>query len=84
VQIAVTVFRIKRFNRYRYQEIALSGVTSALASRRMTDAIGLMQGVGHVIGESGLFQNPLAVRLRERRLEKRQKQEGRPYCLVHN
>ena len=70
VKIAVAVSRIKRLNGYRDQEIALTSVTNALASRRVADAVGLMQRVRHMIRESGLFKNPLAIRLRERRLER--------------
>ena len=68
VKIAVAVPGIERLHGYRDQEIALSGVTNALASRRMADAVGLMQRVRHMIGESGLVKNPLAIRLRKRRL----------------
>jgi hypothetical protein len=71
VKIAVAVSRVKRFHGYRNQEIAFSGVTNALASRGMTDAVGLMQRVRHMISESGFFKNPLAIRLRERRPERR-------------
>jgi hypothetical protein len=62
MNVAVAIARIKRFNGYGDQEIALSIVTNALASGRMTDALTLMQRVRDVIGESGLFQNPLTVR----------------------
>ena len=54
VKIAVAVPRIERFDGHRYQEIALSGVANALASRRMADSVGLMEGVRHVICESRL------------------------------
>ena len=47
------------------------GVANALAFRRMTDALGLMQRVRHMIRESGLFENPLAIRLRKRKPERR-------------
>jgi hypothetical protein len=42
VKIAVAVPRIERFNGHGDQEIALSGVTDALASRCMADAVRLM------------------------------------------
>ena len=67
VKIAVAVARIKGFHRYRDQEIALSRVANALASRGMADALGLMQRVRHMVGERGLFQDPLAYPLRRKR-----------------
>ena len=61
VKVAIAVPRIKRLNGYRDQEIALSGVADTLAYRRMADAIDLMQRMRHMIGESALFKNPLAI-----------------------
>src|SRR6201987_3233756 len=66
MKIAIAVPRVKRLHRYRDQEIALSGVANTLASRRVADAVNLMQGVRHVIRESGLFKSPLAIRLAKR------------------
>src|SRR5579864_4263919 len=62
VEIPVAVTRIKRFHRYRNQEIALSGVANALALRGMADALDLMQGMRHMIRKSGLLQYPLVIR----------------------
>jgi hypothetical protein len=45
----------------RDQEIALSIVANALASRRMAHTLGLMQWVRHMVGECALFEDPLAV-----------------------
>ncbi|MGO9616981.1 MAG: hypothetical protein ACLP6W_11320 [Bryobacteraceae bacterium] len=42
VKIAVAVPRIKRLDGYRDQQIALPGMTDALASRGVADAIGVM------------------------------------------
>jgi hypothetical protein len=75
VKIAVAVPGIERFNGHRDQEIALSGLANALAFRRMAGAINLMQRVSHVIGESGLFKNPLAICLGKGGKPK-EKQEG--------
>jgi hypothetical protein len=81
VKIAVAVSGIERFNGHSYQEIALSGVANALASRCMADAVRLMQGVGHVISESGLRKNPLAIRFGKR--GKRTEQKGYYYFPFH-
>ena len=64
MNVAVAIAGIKRLHRYCNQEIALSVVTSALPSGRMADALGLVQSVRDVIGESGLFKNPLTIRPR--------------------
>jgi hypothetical protein len=45
VKVAVAVSRIKRLHGYGDQEIALSGVANALATRRMAHALGLMEWV---------------------------------------
>ena len=52
-----------------------------LPSRRMAHTLGLMQWVRHMVRESALFEDPLAVRSSKR--GKRQKQEGNQYFLVH-
>ena len=67
VKVAVAVPGIKRLDRHRDQEIALSGMANALASRRMAHALGLMQRMRHMIGESALFKDPLAIRPRQTR-----------------
>ena len=72
MKISVAVPGVERFNRHRDQEIALSGVANAFASRRMADAFHLMQRVRHVIGEGGLFEDPLAICLGEERKPKKQ------------
>ena len=60
VQVAVAVPRIEGLHRGRNQEIALSGMANALPARRMTDAVGVMQGMRYMISEGGFVQNPLA------------------------
>jgi hypothetical protein len=60
----------------------LPSVANALASRGMADAVGLMQWVRHVIGERGLPENPLGVRLGRR--PKREEQEADQYFSVHD
>jgi hypothetical protein len=82
VKIAVAVTRTKRLDRHPDQEIALSGVASALAFRRMADALSLMQRVPHMIHKSGLFKNPLAIR-RPGELGRRQKHKGQKHFRVH-
>jgi hypothetical protein len=81
VKIAVAVSGIERFNGHRYQEIALSGMANTLASRCMTDPVGLMERMRYVIGESGLRKNPLAIGLRES--GKRREQKGYKNFFVH-
>ena len=76
MQIAVAVPRIKRFDGYRDEEIALSGVANALSARRVADALGLMQRVRHMIRESALRQKPLFPR-RPAERGKEQKQTER-------
>ena len=71
MKVAVAVPGIKRLDGHRDQKIALPGVASSLTSRRVAHAIGLMQWMGYMVGESALFENPLAVREGKRR--KRQK-----------
>ena len=83
VKIAVAVSGIKRLNRHRDQEIALSSVANTLASCRMADALDLMQRVRHVIGESGLFESPLAIRLARRgRRETKKSQESPAISII--
>ena len=48
------------------KELALAGVANALAARRVTDSLALVQRVRHVIRETGLLKNPLAVASGER------------------
>jgi hypothetical protein len=74
MKVAVAVPRIKGLYRNRDQEIALSGVANALASRCMAHTLGLVQGVRHVVRYSALFQDPLAIRPAKRR--QRQKEKG--------
>jgi hypothetical protein len=81
VKIAVAVPRIKRLHGDSDQEIALSGVTNAFASRGMTDAVDLMQRVRDVIGEHGLFQNPLAIGLGK--LGSQHKGQQHPVRFIH-
>jgi len=73
VKIAVAVAGIEGLNRYRDQEIALSGVANALPFRRMADAFNLMQRVRHMIGEGGLFESPLTICLSKGWKRKEQK-----------
>ena len=82
MKITVTVPRIERFNGHSYQEITLSTVANALASRLVADSVNLMERVRHVIAESGFFENPLAIRGDQ--LRKHQKQDSHHYFLVHN
>ena len=53
---------LQLFLYYGDQEIAHSSVANTLASRRMADAVHLMQWMRDVIFENGLGKNPLAVR----------------------
>jgi hypothetical protein len=61
VEVAVAIPGIKRLDRNRDKEIALSIVTSAFASCRVANAINLMQRVRDVIREGGLFKDPLMI-----------------------
>ena len=81
VEIAVAVPRIKRLHWYRDQKIALSFAANTLASRGMTNAIGLMQRVRDMIRESGFFKNPLAIR--DGQPAKDQKQKNRRNLPLH-
>ena len=84
MKIAVAVPRIERFNGRRDQEIALSGVANSFAPRFMADALHLMQRVRHVIGERRLFENPLAIRLRESwKSDEQQDYEYFYFTIVH-
>src|ERR1035441_5598168 len=47
----------------------------------MADALGLMQRMGYMVGESALLENPLAIRYSQGR--KRQKREGHEEGLFH-
>jgi hypothetical protein len=81
VKIAIAVFGIKGNDRCCYQEIALARVANALASCGMADALYLVQWVRHMVGERGLFENPLAICLSKRR--NREKQESYQGCFIH-
>src|ERR1019366_1066735 len=83
VKIAVAVPGIERLNGHRYQEIALSGVASAFASRRVADPINLMQRVRYVIRESGLFESPLAICLSKGWKPKEQEGYQYFYLFIH-
>ena len=61
MKVAIAVSGIKRLDGHGDEEVALSRVADALAARRMADAFALMQGMRYVIGQRGLFENPLAV-----------------------
>jgi hypothetical protein len=61
VEVTVVVPRIERLDGYRDQEIALSRVANSLPSRRGAHSFTLVQGVGHMVSESALLQNPLAI-----------------------
>jgi hypothetical protein len=71
VEVAVAVAGVEGFDGDGDQEIALSVVANALASRGVGYAFGLVEGVRYVIGKSGLVEDPLAIRRRgERRKRK--------------
>jgi hypothetical protein len=74
MKIAIAVAGIERFDGHCYQEIALSSVANALASRRVAHPIELMQGMSHMISEHRFLERPLAVGLRKG--GKTEKQEG--------
>jgi hypothetical protein len=57
-------------------------MANAFASRSVTDAVDLMQRVRHVIGESGLFQDPLAIGLGKLGSQKRKGQQH-PVKFIH-
>jgi hypothetical protein len=80
--VAVAVAGVKRLDGDRDQEIALSGAANSLTAGRVADAIDLMQRVRHVIGERGLFENPLAVGQDPHR--KRAGEQGSPEKSVHD
>jgi hypothetical protein len=61
MEIAVAVSGIKRLHWYRDQELALTCVANAFPFRRMADPLSLMQWVRHVVSESALFEDPLAI-----------------------
>src|ERR1035438_220194 len=82
VKIAVAVSRIERFDGYRDQKLALSRMTDTFAARRVAHTIDLMQRVRDMIGESGLFQDPLTVR--SEKCGRGEEQEGRQNFLIHN
>ena len=65
VEIAVAVAGVEGFDRDGDEEITLPGVADSFAFGGMADAIDLVHGVRHVIGESGLIENPLRVGWRE-------------------
>ena len=73
VQIAVAVPRIKGLDGHGDQKIALPGVADAFASRRMAYALALMQRVRDMVGEGGLFQNPLAICCQRRNASRRKR-----------
>src|ERR1019366_2830647 len=83
VKIAVAVPGIKRFDGHRYQEITLSGVANSLASRRVADAIDLVQRVRHMIRESGLFESPLTICLGKGWKPKEQEGYQYFYLFIH-
>src|SRR5579863_7300408 len=80
MKVAVAVPRIKRLHGYRDQEIALSVVANALASRRMAHTLRLMQWVRHMVGERALFEESLAVRSKR---GEGYEQEHDQYFLIH-
>jgi hypothetical protein len=59
MQIAIAVAGIERLDGHRDQKVALSGVARALASRRVADAVNLVERVRDVIREGIFFENPL-------------------------
>ena len=61
VKIAVAVSRIKRFNWYSDQEVALTRVANTFSPRRVSYTLTLMERVRYVICESALLKNPLGV-----------------------
>src|ERR1019366_2743828 len=81
MKVAVAVPGIKRFDRHRDQKIALSGVANSLASCRVAHTLALMQRMGYMVGESALFENPLAIRCGQHR--KGQKRKGHQDGLLH-
>src|ERR1019366_5327599 len=81
MNVAVAVPGIKRLDRHRDQKIALSGVANSLASCRVAHTLALMQRMGYMVGESELFENPLAIRCGQHR--KGQKHEGHQDGLFH-
>ena len=62
MQITVAVPGIKRLDGHGDQKITLSGVANSLSSRRVAHPFTLVQRMGHMISESALLQNPMAVR----------------------
>jgi len=81
MKVAIAVSGIKRPDGYRDQEIALSGVADSLASRRVAHTLSLMQRMGHMVGESAVFKDPLAIGSSKRAAC--HEQEGNQYFLVH-
>lgn len=81
MKVAVAVAGVKRLDGDRDQEITLSGVASSFTAGRVADAIDLVQRVRHMIGERGLFENPLAVGQDPHR--KRKEQQSSPEKSVH-
>ena len=81
MKVAIAVSGIKRLDGYRDQEIALPGVTDSLASRRAAHTLSLMQRVGHMVGDSAVFKDPLAIGSSKRAAC--HEQEGNQYFLVH-
>ena len=61
VNVAIAVAGVEGFDGDGDEEVALAVVTEALAAGSVADAVGLMEGVGDVIGESALLEEPLAV-----------------------
>ena len=76
VKIAVAVSGIKRLDGYRDQELALARVANAFPFRRMAHTLGLMQGVRHVVSESGLLEESIGHRLRQTRGELQEKKQS--------
>ncbi|SPE26885.1 hypothetical protein SBA5_560051 [Candidatus Sulfotelmatomonas gaucii] len=54
VQIAVGVARVKGLDRDGDEEVAPAGVTDSFAAGGVADAVNLVHGMRHVIGEGGL------------------------------
>ena len=81
VKVAVAIPRFERLDGRRHQEIAMPRLANALAARAVADAFALVQRVGHVIGESGLIEDPLGLRSGERGY--RQEQKGNAQFPVH-
>jgi hypothetical protein len=59
VQIAIGVAGVEGFDRDGDEKVAHAALTDTLAPGVMTHAVNLMHGMGHVIRERGLIQNPL-------------------------